>query len=66
VSTPEMLAIEICRVKNLGLSNREYLILVEYLSEEIKERYREIMMKNPEEILQLLDLDQVAARNRHT
>ena len=56
MSTPETLALDICRVKELALSNREYFVLVDYLSKDTDERYRRVMGMRSVEIFQLLDL----------
>lgn len=63
MQNPESLALEVCQVKELSLSNREYFILVEYLSKQTKKRYREIMKMNPAEILQHFGFDRRSARS---
>ena len=61
--TIESLALEICRVKNLDLSNREFFILVEYLSKDTDVRYGDIMKMTSQEVLLILGLDRKSNRS---
>jgi len=63
MATPETLALDICRVKGLNLSDREYRVLVDYLSKDIDTRYRKIMKWTQAQIVMTLGLERRSARS---